>query len=723
MKTSSPERLPIPSYPTLAPLLLILIFTLIYHISSFPQRIENLFMDLRLQLRASLGWTPPAPKKLIIVGIDEPSLTHFGGWPWSRDVHGDFIRLLAAADPAVVAFDIMFTEPRDAEKDAYLAKAASELKKLITGAMSDLESARTAEEDLGLTRPITQITGDISKVQGSSTGVLPIPELRAHSYFGFVNSNPSHDGIRRTLPLVIRMGNHLYPSLVLQALIVAHEIPLNQIHVHLGRHITFPLAGSTQTIPINEIGEYTLNYRDYNRYTSISYISLMEALTRTYAAGEPWPDGLPTLQNAIVLVGQNASGLTDLGPTPLAPMTPLVFVHLTALANILEGDHIVSVSPWLIGAIWLLITVVTLRLLQNAAFALSIGIPIFIALLYGFLAVILSKYNFTTLPVFWPIVGFLLSHIGATLIRWRAEQQSKAHLKNIFGSYIAPGVLNELMKDPANINLGGQRKPVTILFSDIRSFTTISEGADEIALVDQLNEYFEKMVACVNAQGGTLHKYIGDAIMAVWGDVISGSTKKDATAAVRSALAMRHALVELNEYWKSTGRQTLKIGIGLNHGTVLVGNIGATQRKEFTVIGDAVNLASRLEGVTKIFHTDLLISDTVHDLIPPTILTRTLALVQVKGKHHPVRIYEVLTDTEDKIHPPHPLSADWVARYEEGLALFYDRQFRAARNLFAECLETHPNDYCARGYYDLCEENLRHPPDDSWQGVFVLDSK
>ncbi len=723
MKTSPSAHKPIPSYSTLAPLLLILIFVLISHLSTFPQRIENLFIDLRLQLRAKLGWTPPAPKKLIIVGIDEPSLNHFGGWPWPRDVHGDFIRLLAAADPAVVAFDIMFTEPRDPEKDAYLAQAAGELKKLITGAMSDLESSRDPEENLGLTQPITQVTGDISKVPGSSTGVLPIPALRANSYFGFVNSNPSHDGIRRTLPLVVRMGDHLYPSLVLQTLIVAHEIPIDQIHVHLGRHITFPLAGSIQMIPINEIGEYTLNYRDYDRYTSISYLSLLQALTRTYANGEPWPSEMPTLQNSIILVGQNASGLTDLGPTPLAPMTPLVFVHLTALANILESDHIRTVSPWLIVATWLLITFLTLRLLQKAAFTLSIGLPIFVALLYGFIAVILSKYNLTTLPLFWPIAGFLLAHIGATLIRWRAEQKSKAYLKDIFSSYIAPGVLNELIKDPKNINLGGQRKPVTILFSDIRSFTTISEGADEIALVEQLNEYFEKMVACVNAYGGTLHKYIGDAIMAAWGDVTSTSMHDDATAAVRSALAMRHALVELNEHWKNTGRQPLKIGIGLNHGTVLVGNIGAKQRKEFTVIGDAVNLASRLEGLTKIFRTDLIISDTVHDLLPPTILTRTLAIVQVKGKNHPVRIYEVLADTQDKAHPPHPLSAEWVARYEEALALYYHRKFRAAQSLLAQCLETQPEDYCACGYYELCEENLRHPPDDSWQGVFVIDSK
>jgi adenylate cyclase len=723
MKTSSPTRSPLLSYPTLAPILLIVLYTLISHLSTFPQRIENLFIDLRFQLRAHLGWDPPAPPKLIIVGIDEPSLAHFGGWPWSRDVHGDFIRLNAAADPAVVSFDIMFTEPRDPEKDAYLAQSAAELKKLITGAMSDLESARAPEENLGPTLPLTHITGDITKVPGSATAVLPIPELRSNSYFGFVNCNPAEDGVRRMLPLVIRLGDKLYPSLVLQTLIVAHGIPIDEIKVQLGQHITFPLAGSIQVIPINHAGEYALNYRDFNRYTSISYVSLIQALTRTYAAGEDWPSELPTIQNAIVLVGQNASGLTDLGPTPLAPSTPLVFVHLTALSNILENDHIRTVPDWLFVALWLTITVITLRLLQGASFTLSIAVPITITLLYALIALLLTKYNFTTIPLSWPIIGFLTAHIGATLIRWRAEQQSKAHLKNIFGAYIPPGVLNELIKDPSKINLGGQRKPVTILFSDIRSFTTISEGADEVALVEQLNEYFEKMVACVNAQNGTLHKYIGDAIMAVWGDVISTSTQNDATAAVRSAIAMRHALAELNQHWQNTGRQALKIGIGLNHGTVLVGNIGATQRKEFTVIGDAVNLASRLEGVTKIFQTDLIISDTVQELLPSTILTRTLALVQVKGKTQPVRIYEVLTDMTDSTHPPHPLTTDWVARYEEALALYYKREFRAAQNLLAQCLETHPQDYCAQGYYHLCEENLRHPPDNSWRGIFVLDSK
>ncbi|MCS7064376.1 MAG: adenylate/guanylate cyclase domain-containing protein [Methylacidiphilales bacterium] len=720
MKTSRLSKLI--SYHTLTPIILIALYFILNHLSTFPQRIENLFIDWRFQIRAFLGWTPKAPEKLIIVGIDEPSLAHFGGWPWSRDVHGDLIRLLTAAEPAAVAFDILFTEPRDETHDTYLSQAASELKKLITGAMSDLENARTSDTAFGLTQPLTQIVGDINQVHGTPSAILPIHPLREKSYFGFVNSEPDPDGVRRSLPLVVRVGNQLFPSLALQTLIVAHEIPIEQIKVHLGRHISFPLAGTTHFIPIDHQGCYTLNYRDFSRYRSISYLALTQALARTYAQGQPWPTNFPTLQNAILLIGQNAAGLTDIGPTPLAPATPLVFVHLTALANILENDHLNTLPPALVLLIWLLITSLSLYLLRSAPFLLSTLIPTGLILLYILLAIYLTQHNYVTLPLFWPIIGFFLAHFGAFLLRWRAEQKSKAHLKQIFGSYIAPGILQELLKNPDKINLGGQRKPVTILFSDIRSFTSLSEGADEIALVDQLNEYFEKMVACVNAQGGTLHKYIGDAIMAVWGDILSHSPSQDATAAVRSALAMRYALAELNQNWQTNGRPPLKIGIGLNHGTVLVGNIGATQRKEFTVIGDPVNLASRLEGVTKIFHTDIVISESVQALLPDTILTRLLATVQVKGKNEPVRIHEVIADLTTPQHPPYRLP-DWVKTYEEALSYYYRRNFHTAQSLLAQCLQRHPDDYCAQGYYELCTEYLRHPPEPNWQGIFILDTK
>ncbi|NJK92852.1 MAG: DUF309 domain-containing protein [Blastochloris sp.] len=235
--------------------------------------------------------------------------------------------------------------------------------------------------------------------------------------------------------------------------------------------------------------------------------------------------------------------------------------------------------------------------------------------------------------------------------------------------------MNQLLKGEENIKLGGVRKPVTILFSDIRGFTSISEALGEEELVVQLNQYFEQMVECVNRYQGTLHKYIGDAVMAVWGDVVSSSPRDDARNAVRCSLAMREQLALLNQRWKSEGRPPFQIGIGLNHGNVLVGNIGATQRREFTVIGDAVNLASRLEGVTKQFHTDFVVGETVQQFLKGEFLVRSVGVLVVKGKTQPVRAYEVLEAFDN---PKRLWEEHWVSLYEEAFNARLTRDFDKA---------------------------------------------
>ena len=288
---------------------------------------------------------------------------------------------------------------------------------------------------------------------------------------------------------------------------------------------------------------------------------------------------------------------------------------------------------------------------------------------------------------------------------------------------LSPEVMGHLLNHQENLKLGGSKRAVTILFSDIRDFTKFSEGLEEQELVRQLNDYFTRMVACVKDSGGTLHKFIGDAIMSVWGDIVVADQgiEKDAQNAVRSALLMRRRLRELNEERGTRNMAPLRIGIGLNHGDVLVGLIGAASRSEFTVMGDAVNTASRLEGLTKEFHTDLAISESVYELLGDDFLVRRLGLIVLKGKTKPTVVYEVVAEKEDASQAK--ISVEMIARYEEAFDHFLARRFTEAEAGFLACQKSYPDDYCVNEYLTASREFSTMPPPPDWDGRIVMTTK
>ncbi|NJK92773.1 MAG: adenylate/guanylate cyclase domain-containing protein [Blastochloris sp.] len=262
---------------------------------------------------------------------------------------------------------------------------------------------------------------------------------------------------------------------------------------------------------------------------------------------------------------------------------------------------------------------------------------------------------------------------------------------------------------------------MTILFSDIRSFTTMTESMDSVALVQQLNEYFTEMVDCINRYNGTLHKFIGDAIMAVWGDVAYAGSTIDAGQALRAAIDMREALKKLNARWVSEGRPEFHMGIGINHGRVVVGNIGAPQRKEFTVIGDSVNLASRLEGLTKKFGTEIMVGESVYDLTHERFAFRSLARVQVAGKTHPTRILEPLYELGSEHLSPY--STEWLRLFEEAYARFDERRYDVAVRLFEACLNEEPNNMTTLMLLQMSRNFAQEPPPEDWNGAFEFTTK
>jgi adenylate cyclase len=324
-----------------------------------------------------------------------------------------------------------------------------------------------------------------------------------------------------------------------------------------------------------------------------------------------------------------------------------------------------------------------------------------------------------TVPV---LSALVLSGSFSLGFEYFLERLEKLRTRRTLERYVSKNLVKEILENPDGYysSLRGVRVPVTILFSDLVGFTTLSERADPEALVAQLNQYLSGMTSAIFTNGGTLDKFIGDAIMAVWGNVRSLGTAQDAKNCARSALGMRRELRQLNQKWRDEGRMGLGMGIGINHGEVIVGNIGSHERMDPTVIGDAVNLASRLEGLTRVYGVDILAGTTVADLVRDEIHIRSVARVQVKGKTKPVDVVTFVGARNEDIDPE---LLKWLESYEEGLEKFRAREFIEAKILFSRFLEFYPDDFLAKLYLNRTLEYEHTPPDEAWQAVEVFQKK
>jgi len=339
----------------------------------------------------------------------------------------------------------------------------------------------------------------------------------------------------------------------------------------------------------------------------------------------------------------------------------------------------------------------------------------------GFLAAIwfFNHRNLVTLP-FSPILALAGSTFLAIVWQQLIERLEKAKLRHTFERYVSRDVVKELVDNPQSFlnSMVGVRKNVTVLFSDIRGFTTVTESGDATQLVAQLNEYFDHMVNLVFVNRGTLDKFIGDAVMAQWGGITTRGEKEDAADAVRTSIQMRERLVELNKRWISQGRLDFKIGIGINHGEAIVGNLGCEAKAEISLIGDAVNTASRFEGMTKLYHVDLIIGEKVAALIRDQFIVRTVALSQPKGKLKPIEIFTILGEKTPGVTEP-----GWLAIYEDAVKLFRNRQFAKAAERFESALSSIPSDWLCESYLEVSRKFAIEPPPLDWSPVDVMTTK
>ena len=431
-------------------------------------------------------------------------------------------------------------------------------------------------------------------------------------------------------------------------------------------------------------------------------------------------------KDKVIVIGSSAQVQHDVFDTPLSPETPGPVLHLHALAAAMAHEFIYT-APLSAGFATIigggLLSWIVVAFIRRP-FLCFVTILALAAVYLVAVRVVYDQLGYLVLVI--PPVGtFLVSGLSGLAFEYLLERIEKVRTRRTLERYVSKNIVREILDNPGGFysSMLGSRKPVTVLFSDLVGFTSLSERADPAALVAQLNRYLSAMVPHVFDNGGTLDKFIGDAIMAVWGNVTSHGVEQDAKAALRAAHGMRRVMSKLNEEWRAEGINPLAFGVGINHGEAVVGNIGSYEpheRLDPTVIGDAVNLASRLEALTRQYHVDILVGSSAADLVRDEFNLRSVDLVQVKGKTEPVDVFTLIGAVKDDVDPEW---MKWLESYEEGIRKFRGRQFTEAKILFSQFLEFYPDDFLAKMYLERALRYEKAPPDESWNAVEVFTKK
>ena len=666
---------------------------------STPWRGEQSFEDL---LRKE-GRKTVAPPDFVFLGIDQSSLqlppltaeetaASHGlqliserPWPWSREVYALLLDRLFAAGARLVMFDLMFNPPNDGDP-AFHAALDRYHDKVVVAANFDMGHG----------------------VQGTTPNdVLIAPPQLLDDRVGFVNFWPD------TIDEKVRSAFYFLTNRQLAGL---PPHPSQEIYESLSARALTKM-GHANDVP-RDFGGHMIRFTPLDAFEPRPFYEVFDP--KFWHAN--YGDGA-FFKDKIVMVGPSAQIWHDFHDTPMSPSTPGPALHLQSMAAALGHEFLQPTPPkvglTLVGAAglvaWSLVAFLRRPLLCVGALVVLTGTYLGTArLLYDKTGLLLL-----TVPV---LSALVLSGSFSLGFEYFLERLEKLRTRRTLERYVSKNLVAEILENPDGYysSLRGVRVPVTILFSDLIGFTTLTEKADPEALVTQLNEYLSRMTSVIFRNGGTLDKFIGDAIMAVWGNVRSLGTAQDAKSCARAALGMRRQLSQLNQIWREQGRMGLGMGIGVNHGEVIVGNIGSQERMDPTVIGDAVNLASRLEGLTRIYGVDMLVGASVAELVRDEVYLRSVARVQVKGKTKPVDVFTFVAARGEETDPEF---LKWLETYEEALEKFRVRDFTDAKILFSRFLEFYPDDLLAKMYLQRALEYEQAPPDEAWEAIEVFKKK
>lgn len=695
-------------------------------------KIDGAIYDARINARASNDIDP----RIVILDIDEYSLQEpsdggEGRWPWPRNRLAKMVdQLFDQYEIAALGFDVIFSEEdqssglKNLEK---IAKHQSEIKNLLPKLKNELEFDSLFAQSFK-DRPVVLAYSFLEVGQSQKKGALPVPAIKVENLgtiqqsgyvanlnklqgnalgAGHINPTLDIDGVIRKVPLLIEHAGAQYETLSLALVRALSDNPPIKpiIENNELRYLSF--AGSKYPVELD--GNALVPYR--GPYKSFSYVSAAKVIRGEISKNE--------LQGKIVLVGTTAPGLLDLRQTPVGQAYPGVEIHANLVAGLLDGT-IRETPPWS--------TALTLSQLLVFGLLLTALLPKLKILLATFLALaalliqfgineVLFSYSFVT-PLSAAIALTTSLYIFHVIYGYFFEARSKKLMNGLFGQYVPPELVDEMAKDPEKFSMAGESKQLSVLFSDVRGFTTISEGLDPKTLSELMNAFLTPLTEVIHHQKGTIDKYMGDCIMAFWGAPLKDIDHP--RNAVIASLKMVKRLELLQDEFKARGWPEVKIGVGVNTGRMSVGNMGSSLRLAYTVMGDAVNLASRLEGITKEYGVQIVIGPETKESIPD-LETRELDRVKVKGKDMAVTIYEPLGFAGEVDQ------ATLEARntFEQALQLYRKQSWQEAKNILIELSQTHAQhgEKLFKLYLNRIAYFESHQPAQGWDGSFTFETK
>ncbi|MFX4283481.1 CHASE2 domain-containing protein [Aliarcobacter butzleri] len=690
---------------------------------SLPDSLDNRLRDYLFTIRGKL----PHNQNVVIVDIDETSIKSLGQWPWSRDKLAKILENLTLANVGIVGLDIVFAE-EDRTSPHKILQDLKIYKKDVPN--YDLEFANVVENSpviLGyqfdlvkkdnVNAKVPQIPAifiekdkpqDKSYLIEAYNTILNIPQIQDKAYSsGFFNNIPDDTGIIRSVPLIISYDDTIYPSLALEVIRVINDT--QKAVVQYDENGISNIVLDDISIPTDRYGRMLINFRGPER--SFKYISAIDIYNNSFDKSE--------IDGKIVLIGTSAAGLFDLRATPFDSIFPGVEVHANIIDNILMQDFIYKAS-WLDGANILIIFVLSIIVVMLTTYTTFWANPIiFISFSISYLFLVynlLFDYGIV-LNILFPIATVLIASIMTTLFDYFYNIKKEEAIKAKFASKVSKNVMDDILKNIDKNEFSAKSKEVTIFFSDIRGFTNISEKLDAKELISFLNRYMQPMSEIIIKYQGTIDKFIGDAIMAYWNAPID--IKNHCDLALKASLEQLEVLEKLNVELQKENLPKIDIGIGLNTGTVIVGEMGSSLRSDYTVIGDTINLGSRVESLCKYYDSKLNISNFTKDKLQEKYIFRFLDLVKVKGKNEPVEIWQVLGKGEANESLKEELDL-----YHKAIEFYKNSDFINALEIFEslENNENKTNKNIYKIYITRCKEFIKTPPK-NFDGVYEHTTK
>jgi adenylate cyclase len=717
--------------------------------------IELKTYDLRFLSRGQLQ---PAPA-VVMALIDEKSLDTEGRWPWPRSKLATLVGILSRDGAKVIGFDIGFLEPDENSELGFINKFGKEVNNLDikNNKLADFitESRKDADNDLALAEAIRnssatvvlgyffhmreadldyrieqgEINRQLQRISSSKYPFIiyedpdmqPLPFIKAYApesnleifskstdASGFFSVAADRDGVVRWMPLIIQCGEDIFPPLALSCAYNYLDRP--QLMVKVAHYGVEGIQIGEGFIPTDESGQLLINYLGPPK--TFPHISISDILSGKIDQG--------TFKDKIVLVGATAMGTHDLRATPFSPLYPGIEIHATVIDNILTQNFLTK-PKW--SMIYDLIAIILLGAITGIALPRMSALKgLFLATGLFFLHIFIAQWLFVSsnvwLNIVYPLLAIALTYTALTVYHYMTEERERKKIKGAFRHYVAPIVIEEMLKEPERLKLGGEEKVLTVLFSDLTGFTGYSERFSPHEMINMLSEYFEKMTEEIFTFQGTLKEYVGDELMAIFGAPLEQADH--AQRGCSAALAMRDRLRALRSEWATMGRPPLRARTGVNSGPMLVGNLGSRYRFAYGALGDQVNLGSRLEGLNKIYGTEILIGENTARLVEDSFLMREVDQVRVKGRKQPVRIYELLGNSGDSLSREMEESLNY---FTAGLEAYRQQVWQEALDLFKRSLAILPEDGPSRIMAERCQIYKEAPPPTDWDGVFTMTTK